>query len=335
MLRYIKLLFRWIIEFFRSARLRRRRASGEARPFYIIGHRGSPCREIENTLESFETAVTRDGANALEMDLCFTLDRQVIVWHDWDPNDPIARLRESGAEPDVKYCCSYPEDSSQRRPVSELMLKDIRTCFGYVEKGTDRKCEAVHIPTLEEVLQWARTRPQLKLIFLDIKVPEEEEGLAEEMIDCVEALLRRYPPPCQIVYETPSSRVLQIIQDVAPERDYTLDIEVPPGFIIDPEEYSAVGPAIKRGNAWATPNRPRSVTFAPWVTLRRIVESDIRRRDRHNDSNARVPVKGIVPYTVNEPKEMRTLIALGVDGIQTDRPDILRAVAMTMGRAIA
>lgn len=332
MLRYIQLLFRWIVEFFRGARLRRQRGPMPDRPFYIIGHRGSPCKEIENTIESFEAAVVRNGANALEMDLCFTLDHEVIVWHDWDPDDPIARLRESGGEPEVKYCSSFPDDGKHRRPVSQLMLKDIRKHFGYVEKESDEPCEAVHIPTLEEVLQWARTRPQVKLIFLDIKVPEEEEGLAEEMIECVEALLRRYPLSCQIVYETASARVLKIIQDVAPERDYTLDIAVPPGFVIDPEEYNSVGPAIRHGNAWATPNRPRSVTFAPWVTLRRIVEGDMRRRSLHNESNARTPVRGVVPYTVNEPKEMRTLIALGVDGIQTDRPDILRAVAMTMGR---
>ncbi len=32
------------------------------------------------------------------------------------------------------------------------------------------------------------------------------------------------------------------------------------------------------------------------------------------------------PYTVNDPEQMRRLIELGVDGIITNNPDVLRAV---------
>ena len=38
----------------------------------------------------------------------------------------------------------------------------------------------------------------------------------------------------------------------------------------------------------------------------------------------------IIVWTVNEPADMRRLIAWGVDGIITDRPDILRDVARAM-----
>lgn len=31
----------------------------------------------------------------------------------------------------------------------------------------------------------------------------------------------------------------------------------------------------------------------------------------------------VVPWTVNEADDMRRLLALGVDGITTDRPDVL------------
>ena len=34
----------------------------------------------------------------------------------------------------------------------------------------------------------------------------------------------------------------------------------------------------------------------------------------------------VVPWTVNEPAEMRRVLALGVDGMISDRPDLLRAV---------
>ena len=32
----------------------------------------------------------------------------------------------------------------------------------------------------------------------------------------------------------------------------------------------------------------------------------------------------VIPWTVNEPDDMRSLLALGVDGIITDRPDLAR-----------
>lgn len=336
MLRFVRLLFRWIVELFRGIRFRLRRQDGaDNRPFYVIAHRGSPCREVENTIASFEYAVEKDGANAIEFDLCFTLDKQVIVWHDWDPNDPVSKLRESGVEPDVKYCCSFPQDGNTRRPVCDLMLHEVRECFGYVDKMSDERCEEVHIPTFEDLMQWARQKPQLKLVFLDIKVPEERIDLVPEMIGAIEDIIRRYPPTFRFVYETASRRVLHEMRRAAPDRDFTLDITPPPGFVLDPEEHTAVGPAIEEGNPFATPSRPRPVTFAPWTTHRRVIESDQRRRARHNSTSARVPVVGLVPFTINDPKEMRTLIALGVDGIQSDRPDILSAVARTMGRRLA
>ena len=42
---------------------------------------------------------------------------------------------------------------------------------------------------------------------------------------------------------------------------------------------------------------------------------------------ARARGLGVYPWTVNEPDEMERLVALGVDGIFTDAPDLLRAVA--------
>jgi glycerophosphoryl diester phosphodiesterase len=34
----------------------------------------------------------------------------------------------------------------------------------------------------------------------------------------------------------------------------------------------------------------------------------------------------VIPWTVNEPAEMQRVLALGVDGMISDRPDLLRSV---------
>ena len=39
----------------------------------------------------------------------------------------------------------------------------------------------------------------------------------------------------------------------------------------------------------------------------------------------------VIPYTINEMDDMRRIIALGVDGIITDRPDLLNEVMVEEG----
>ena len=48
----------------------------------IIGHRGAPANECENTLESFKSAI-KQGLDGIELDVQFTLDKKLIVYHDW------------------------------------------------------------------------------------------------------------------------------------------------------------------------------------------------------------------------------------------------------------
>lgn len=54
--------------------------------FLILGHRGSPYKERENTVASFEAAL-RDGADGFETDLRLLSDRTAILYHDDDVGD--------------------------------------------------------------------------------------------------------------------------------------------------------------------------------------------------------------------------------------------------------
>ena len=46
---------------------------------------------------------------------------------------------------------------------------------------------------------------------------------------------------------------------------------------------------------------------------------------------AQAPELKVVVWTVNDPADMRRMIEWGVDGIISDRPDLLRKVAGEMG----
>jgi len=54
-----------------------------AGPFLIFGHRGSPKRFAENTIESFEEAL-RAGADGFETDLRMLANRSAVLFHDDD-----------------------------------------------------------------------------------------------------------------------------------------------------------------------------------------------------------------------------------------------------------
>jgi glycerophosphoryl diester phosphodiesterase len=54
--------------------------------FLILGHRGSPYKERENTVASFEAAL-RAGADGFETDLRLLTDRTAVLYHDDDVGD--------------------------------------------------------------------------------------------------------------------------------------------------------------------------------------------------------------------------------------------------------
>jgi len=317
MWKYLGLIPEWFSELFKTSPQTNDPSHAPARKFLVIGHRGSPCSEVENTIPSFQRALDVDGANGLELDLCMTSDGVVVVWHDWDPDDNICRLRNSGLEPAVKYCPFLPDDESLQRPLSALTHAELVANYGYMEKeGEGRRIDA-RIPTFDELMEWAVGRPSLEILFLDIKVPECELELVPRMMEKIEGTIARHSPGFTIVLETASQSVLDAMKRCSPERNYTLDVVAAVGVVLDPSAFSAMACAVANDTSHATAQRPRQVTAAPWTTYRRIIEHDIELRD----ADARP--RSLIGFTINDEEEMRELIRMGIDGLQTDRPELL------------
>ncbi len=305
---------------------RRRKPDG---PFLVIAHRGSPTREPENTIPSFELAM-REGANALELDLSITKDGEVVLWHDWDPDDFITTIRQQGLEPTVRYTTYGPDDSNCRRPVCELTLKELRDWYGYCVKSSFEPVRC-HIPTFDEFIDWCvGCRHTVRALFLDVKLPEEYIDLLPAFMKRVASGLQRCDPGTAIIFESTSARVIEEMRSFYPSARYAHHTEFPFGLILFPSRHSAVKEAERMGNRYAIALRPRSVTLAPWVTYRRLIAYDLRymgKRKRQGKSRKkRGNVKGLIAATINDPREMECLVKLGVDGIQTDLPGELRRV---------
>jgi len=301
--------------------------------FWIVGHRGSPTIEVENTLASFTRAVDLEHANGLEIDLCVTRDEHVVVWHDFDPSAFEARARRWGFEPDVRYRPTAPSGGAVLKPTDELDLAELREHYGYAEKnGTGARAD-VEIPTLETFLAWATTRRELEVVFLDVKVPERRAALLPALLARLDRGLEQHRPSFRIVLETAYPEIVAELKRLAPRYDCALDVQPPPGVVCNVNGSSAVAAAVRHGLRLAMPQKPRSTTFRPFATHRRIVEADLASLRAHNAAAASPALDGLCPFTINERAEMAALVTLGVAGIQSDRPALLREVALAHGRA--
>ncbi len=294
--------------------------------FLVCGHRGSPVNEPENTIPSFERAL-REGVNSLETDLCVTKDKEVILWHDWNPNELVAILRENGMEPELAYKPYFPAlFSDLRNKTSELKLTEIRKHFNYAKKGESTAVNA-HIPTLKEFINWIKDKSQIKYVFLDIKVPRDEKELVLVILDQLDELVNEFNPTTKFIIETFYSEVLEVAKNKYPNLNYSLDVEIPPGFIFLPRLYSTIKIASKNQNNVAIILRPRQITFAGWVTFRRVIWFDVRRKKMINKKSDSAKIDFLIGTTINNKKEMECLIKSGLNGIQTDYPRRLTNLA--------
>jgi glycerophosphoryl diester phosphodiesterase len=314
----IKVIFIWIKELFRFCPYRKVNIDKD-HLFLVCGHRGSPVNEPENTIPSFERALS-EGANSLETDICVTKDKEVILWHDWNPDELVALIREVGFEPEVAYKPDFPAPfSGYRNKTSELSLQEFRTHFNYVKKGESEPVGA-HIPTFEEFIHWLADKEKVKYVFLDLKVPANEKELVLIILDQLDSLKKKYNPPCKFILETFSKEVLETAKSKYPDLTYCLDVELPPGFIFIPRLYSGVKTAIQNKNSIALVLRPRQTTIANWMTYRRVLRFDVRKKRQYNRKDPSAPINFVIGCTINDKREMDCLIKKGVNGMQTDYP---------------
>jgi glycerophosphoryl diester phosphodiesterase len=299
--------------------------------FLIVGHRGACVTAVENTLESCERAVEIEGADAVEIDLCVTQDAQVVLWHDWDPDALVALARQAEAELDV-LCRPVvpPAGHPMRRPVCDLTLTQLREHYGYAVIGHDQTMPS-RLPVLEEVIHWARTKPQLKAVFLDCKVPPARKELIRVIAATLHREIERSPVGACFVFLTPYAEVFEVMQAVVPAAGRAFDVEIPVGVFPDPSQLSAVARARASGNVWASIGRPL-FTVGGWWAFRTTIQADLALMQEARRTSHPGPPHAYVCWTINRPHEMRYLLRLGVSGILTDFPSVLRRMCNRQSR---
>ncbi len=291
--------------------------------FDLQGHRGARGLFPENSLPAFEGALAL-GVTTLEFDLGMTLDGVLVIHHDrrlapdrtrgpggaW-LEGPGPLLTELRYEELVGY------DIGRLRPDSRAAVR-----FP-VQAGLD----GVVIPTLDALLARAealsggaiRYNIETKLSPLTPAETPTPEAFAEALVE----RLRAAGVAERAAVQSFDWRTLARVQELAPEI-VTVCLTAEQDWL----------DTLQRGRSGASPwtagldlddfdgSVPRLVKAggaAVWSPFYR----DLREAEFHEAHRLGLRV---LPYTVNDPADMASLIELGVDGLITDYPDRLRRV---------
>jgi len=228
----------------------------------IIAHRGASVAETENTIAAFNTALAK-GANAIELDVRWTSDGTAVIFH----------------------------DPSVIRNGHRIAVKKL-TVDGLISL---KAIEDVLVPTLPEVLAWAKDKAPL---VFDIKDTQKEEELIGEMEK------HGFHPQC--VFSSFRLTVIGKIKALRPDWN-TAWIIGNSGSVI---RRLLVKPIITRAIRWGVD----ALHFHhSWIEPGLIA--------RCKEENLKVAV-----WTVDAPAEICRLADLGVDAIITNVPDAARQV---------
>lgn len=140
----------------------------------IWAHRGCSMQYPENTLEAFEAAAKLPEITGIELDVQFTKDKTVVVFHD----ENVARVTNG-----MKNICEYT--------LEELKQLEIRSVNGTIAR----------IPTLEEVLVFLKPYCINKGLLINIELKTSViryPGIEEATL----ALVRKYDLEAYIIYSS-------------------------------------------------------------------------------------------------------------------------------------
>src|SRR5579875_273715 len=233
----------------------------------VVGHRGAAGWAPENTILSFERAIAL-GADAVELDVHLSREGVPVVIHDHHVD----------------------RTTDGHGAVDELSLAELRALDAGA-RWPERPAERVPIPTLAEVLDWARGRTRLVIELKGTHRPE--------LVDRTIELVRER--------EMVEAVMLISFDHLALRRARTLADDLCLGALYVGRPADPVGMAAACG----------ADALCPQWTL--VSADDVASAHRAG--------LAVCVWTVNEPSDIAEMLARGVDSITSDFPDRVRMSA--------
>jgi len=286
------------------------------RAFDLEAHRGGRGLRPENTLASFGNALQL-GVTTLELDTGITKDGQVLVTH--EPRILSLQCQDTGTNhfvgqlvKDLTLAQAKTLDCGTRHP----------TAPGDEFVGTQESVPGTRMPTLDEVFDLAERYGARRIQFnietkIDPTAPNDTVDpftFTRKVLDVIRAhhavdqsLLQSFDWRTLVIARRLEPRLRRVAlgdaTTIFPGSPWTAGIRIPA---------NALNGSLAR--IVADELRAQVVSLDFTILTDRLIRKSHRRG------------LDVIPWTVNQPADMASLIDRGVDGIITDYPDRLRAV---------
>jgi glycerophosphoryl diester phosphodiesterase len=302
-------------------------AASSAAAFDLQGHRGARGLAPENTLAGFEVAL-EVGVDTLEFDVAITRDDVPVVFHDRRLNPDLVR-DASGRWLDGP---GPPLRTLDLKALREFDVGRLRPGSAYANAYPEqRPVDGARIPTLAEALALGR-RPGAERVRFNVEtklspLAPDEAADPETFARRVVETIRAAGVASRTTVQSFDWRTLRIVRRLAPEIATAHLSSAQPGL----DTVRAADPA---GSPWTDGLRVAdhgSVAGMVRAAGGTIWSPNARDLDAATIAQARALGLAVVPWTVNEVAQMRRLIDWGVDGLITDRPDLLHGLLVERG----
>ena len=289
--------------------------------FDIQGHRGARGLAPENTLEGFEAAL-HSGVSTLELDVCMTSDGQVVVVHNPHLEPKLTR------DPNGKWL-TKTGPAINSLTFNQLRAFDVGRLNPKLEYSKrfpkQTSMDGATIPALYEVFELVKNLGAEEIQFnIEMKSSPFQPELSpcpKDFVSSVTEIIKTYKLKSSAVIQSFDWRLLQIAQKVSPEIPTSYLTAQQPWFDNIHEGTMETSPWLAGFNiddySGSIVEMIKAAGGKVWAPFFREVDSSKVKLAHARDMLVKV-------WTVNEFQDMLSLIDMGVDGIITDYPNVLR-----------
>jgi glycerophosphoryl diester phosphodiesterase len=263
------------------------------------GHRG--CRGLypENTIPGFLKAIDL-GVTTLEMDLVITKDKKVILSHEPFFNHEITTL------PNGEY---VSESNERELNIYKMLYSEVKK-YDVGQKAHPRFLQQQKIkankPLLTEVIDsvemHAKTNNKQPLFYnIETKIQPQTDNVyhpePQEFVDLIMAVILEKKIQNRVIVQSFDSRSLQYLHQKYPSVKTALLVEA-----FDKKSFE---------------KQIEDLGFTPTIysPAQELVDLNLVQECRSKKIK-------LIPWTVNDLETIRRFVALGVDGIITDYPNL-------------
>lgn len=304
--------------------------------FDLQAHRGGRDARPENTLAAFAYAMNL-GVSTLEMDMQLTKDGYLIISHNskLEPHlakDANGNYIKDGQQPDMRAMT-----------LREIKLYDVGTmnpAAGDYYEGhgrTQLSVPGVHVPTLDEVFELAIAYGNK-----DVKFNIETKSYADPVdplnpspqyfVKKVMEVVKKYHMEERVTIQSFDWRTLQEVRKV--DKNITIV-----ALTCEQESWGSDGLYRQVGKPGASPwmgGLDIDTFNGDYVKAAKSINADVispywEELTPNLVLEAHALGMKVVPWTVNNQAAMEKLIAMGVDGMISDKPELLRNLLIKKG----